>query len=122
MQYSNEEKLQHLEHWRKSGLSQSAYCRENNLKLATFHYWKIQADKAVNSTVAPFIPATVNSPSGILSVNTPSGLSMLRWDKHGVWLAVRRLHRGLLLTEYIGANFLCQNQSRIAPALICFLF
>ncbi|WP_411569411.1 IS66 family insertion sequence element accessory protein TnpA [Serratia sp. UGAL515B_01] len=30
-----------MEHWRKSGLSQSAYCRENNMKLATFHYWQI---------------------------------------------------------------------------------
>jgi len=76
MQYSKEDKQQHLEHWRKSGLSQSAYCRENNLKLATFHYWKIQADKGVKSTVTPFIPTTVKASSGMITVNTPGGLSI----------------------------------------------
>ncbi|WP_420820621.1 IS66 family insertion sequence element accessory protein TnpA, partial [Serratia microhaemolytica] len=45
MPYTKQQKQQHLDNWRNSGLSQSAYCRENNLKLATFHYWKIQADK-----------------------------------------------------------------------------
>lgn len=76
MQYSKEEKQQHLDNWIKSGLSQSAYCRENDLKLATFHYWKIQADKAVKSTMTPFIPTTVKASSGMITVNTPSGLSI----------------------------------------------
>ncbi|WP_127958633.1 IS66 family insertion sequence element accessory protein TnpA [Serratia microhaemolytica] len=76
MPYTKQQKQQHLDNWQNSGLSQSAYCRENNLKLATFHYWKIQADKSEKSTVTPFIPTTVKAPSGMVTVNTPAGLSV----------------------------------------------
>jgi transposase-like protein len=70
MQYSKEEKQQHIDNWRQSGLSQSAYCRENNLKLATFHYWKMQADKALtlNNTAAAFIPAICQRSCRILVI------------------------------------------------------
>ncbi|MCK5199256.1 MAG: hypothetical protein KAR21_12940 [Spirochaetales bacterium] len=31
--------LDHVSLWKKSGLSINKYCRENELKSGTFHYW-----------------------------------------------------------------------------------
>ena len=31
--------LDHVNSWKKSGLSISKYCKENGLKSSTFHYW-----------------------------------------------------------------------------------
>jgi hypothetical protein len=29
-----------IEHWQKSGVSQAAYCRSNQLKAHRFYYWR----------------------------------------------------------------------------------
>lgn len=31
--------LQHVENWKQSGLTQSAYCESQNIKRPTFSYW-----------------------------------------------------------------------------------
>jgi len=31
---------EHVRRWRSSGLTQAEYCRRNDLKWSTFHYWR----------------------------------------------------------------------------------
>ena len=35
---------EHLARWRRSGLSQSQYCRQHGLRWHTFHYWRKKLD------------------------------------------------------------------------------
>jgi transposase-like protein len=39
-QTSKEERQSHVENWKKSGLSMSGYCRQNNLAVANLSEWK----------------------------------------------------------------------------------
>jgi hypothetical protein len=41
---------QHIQNWRSSGLSQTEYCRQNNISSKTFLYWK-RKHKAANEPV-----------------------------------------------------------------------
>ena len=41
----------HFKGWEKSGLSQAAYCRRNDLKYCLFHYWKRKLNKPSQSSV-----------------------------------------------------------------------
>jgi len=34
-----------IEEWKQSGVSQAVYCREHNLALATFGYWKRKLER-----------------------------------------------------------------------------
>ena len=69
---------QHVTSWQASGLSQSAYCHEHDLKPNQFHYWK-QQFTALNKIQAPkpspslsaFVPLSINS-----SPLTTSGLTL----------------------------------------------
>jgi hypothetical protein len=36
----------HLQNWEKSSISQSEYCRSNNLNYSVFHYWKRKLSKS----------------------------------------------------------------------------
>jgi len=49
----------HFKSWEKSGLSQAAYCRHNDLKYCLFHYWKRKLSKpsqpSVHSDWIPYI-------------------------------------------------------------------
>lgn len=47
----------HVEQWSGSGLSQHAYCRENNLKPNQFTYWKIKFKKQNLSPEIVQVPA-----------------------------------------------------------------
>jgi hypothetical protein len=41
----------HFKRWEKSGLSQAAYCRCNDLKYCLFHYWKRKLSKPSQPSV-----------------------------------------------------------------------
>ena len=67
----------HVEAWGSSGLSQSAYCRQYGLSLASFGYWRRRlADAAVDSRVG-VLPIKVSAPVTAepqVQVRLPNGL------------------------------------------------
>lgn len=70
----------HIESWQNSGLSQTAYCREQGLKLHQFIYWKNRVrHKDGDIAFVPLripqnLPAVVN-PSKI-HLTTPNGYKL----------------------------------------------
>lgn len=70
--------LSHIDGWRSSGLSQSAYCREQGLALGTFHYWKRQSER-VNSE-APTCGGALNLVEVNLAPSADNAQMRLRWD------------------------------------------
>jgi hypothetical protein len=61
--------------WRRSGLSQAQFCRDHNLKVRDFGYWKRKFSRSSGS--ARFVPLRVRStpsPSSSLGLVLESGL------------------------------------------------
>ena len=60
--YNREEQKYHITQWRKSGLSQRAYCEQNGLSWSTFKNWNKRLKVATTQTrfapiqVAPTTP------------------------------------------------------------------
>ena len=82
MQY--DEQTQHqmlamIETWKQSGLSQKAYCEQNNIRYYVFHYWyKRYKDMQTTEQDAGFVPLNIK-PS--VSLNTCSaGIELLLAD------------------------------------------
>ena len=111
-QHSLKEKWQqHLQSWRDSGLSQSAWCRQHDIKPNQFWYWRKKLDDAsqpVNSIThkkskpSAFVPAIPDSqtvaatgPSSPLAVSLPNGLTVSGLDQTNLELAQQLI--GLLL-------------------------
>ena len=72
MKKRNEQRYQywskHYQVWQASGLSQSAYCRQQNLKLASFNAWVHKIRKTETSLVKlATIPS--NPESGTITIN-----------------------------------------------------
>ena len=64
----------HIEQWAESGLSQNAYCRENELKPNRFTYWKI---KFKNQTLpAGFVQVPLPKITEVLSLSGQNGLRL----------------------------------------------
>ena len=83
--------------WSDSGLSQSAFCRKNDLNLPQFSYWRIKVLGKTNegyplSTARPdisaFVPVqTSDNPSEAgLRVNLPNGIILSGINEHNVVL------------------------------------
>jgi len=54
----------HIAGWETSGLSQQVYCRNNNLAVASFGYWRRKFKLQVAKPDKPrFYPLTVTTPS-----------------------------------------------------------
>ena len=65
----------HLECWRSSGLTQIAYCRQHDLKVHQFTYWKkrlAQTDVAVT-----FVPVNLPSGARMASVDRDTSLRII---------------------------------------------
>ena len=77
---------QHIEDWKSSGLSQIQYCRDQNLKLPTFQYWKSKLDRL--SLSRPLIPVTVKSTITSTTSSFPSGVSLSFKDRFHIQLEV----------------------------------
>jgi len=61
--------------WRGSGLSQAQFCRDHNLKVRDFGYWKRKLSRS--SSAVSFVPLRVKSspaPSSPLGLVLDSGL------------------------------------------------
>lgn len=66
---------QHFNDWEQSQLSQSDFCKKNDLNIGTFGYWRT---KLCSKVVAKpkFIPVTVQKPLPWVKVFLPSGIRL----------------------------------------------
>jgi len=83
--------------WRDSGLSQSAFCRKNDLNLPRFSYWRVKILGKTNAghqpsiakpDASPFVPVYTNdhrSNAG-LRINFPNGIFLSGIDEHNIIL------------------------------------
>ena len=67
-QYWNE----HFTAWEASGLSQVEYCKQHNLKLANFTYWRTRSNK----TRRKFMPLSSPAVSERLILDLPHGIRL----------------------------------------------
>lgn len=71
----------HMEAWGRSGLTQAGYCREHELSLASFGYWRrrLRASAHTKSDRSALVPIMVNemtTPAQVIEVRLPNGLSV----------------------------------------------
>ncbi|TVP77568.1 MAG: hypothetical protein EA353_10115 [Puniceicoccaceae bacterium] len=59
---SREEIKEHLDAFKRSGLTQQAFCRERGLSVATFSNWRRKAEAAGKESEALFRPVRLNIP------------------------------------------------------------
>jgi hypothetical protein len=66
--------LAHVQAWQQSGLTQAAYCQQQQLITHRMSYWVIRA-KELNTPTVTFVPGTVlpSMPEGPIVLNSPSG-------------------------------------------------
>ena len=85
MQYDEQAQQQMfamIELWKQSGLSQKAYCRQNNIRYHLFHYWyKRYKDEQSAVKDAGFVPLNVQPPTsfnaGHIELLLPDGKRIL---------------------------------------------
>ena len=59
-QQTQQQMLSMIESWKQSGLSQKAYCEQNNIRYYVFHYWyKRYKDMQVPQQDKGFVPLNV---------------------------------------------------------------
>lgn len=66
----------HIEQWSHSGLSQVAYCRQNNLKIKSFVYFKAKNKKRNLPVAFVQIPDEQLSTPSFLKLNIGSGFQI----------------------------------------------
>lgn len=65
----------HLDTWRSSGLTQTAYCRQQGLSIASFGYWRrVLGKAAASSALVPIVIAEVSAADTAIEVQLPNGL------------------------------------------------
>ena len=65
--------LGHLQRWRRSGLSQSQYCRQRRLSVAAFRWWKGQWSAASTQVRSPRIRTIGDAKKGSFIELTAAG-------------------------------------------------
>ena len=62
-QQTQEQMFAMISSWKQSGLSQKAYCLQNNIRYYVFHYWykRYRDDRSEPKETAAFIPLEVTS-------------------------------------------------------------
>ena len=63
----------HIDGWQHSGLSQPEYCKQHDIKLATFGYWRTRLKKP--QPVNRLIPVTLPNTSHI-RISLPNGIGL----------------------------------------------
>ena len=51
---------EHIRRWRSSGLTQAEYCRRNELKWSTFHYWRKRLQDTATAVTLVQVPVSNN--------------------------------------------------------------
>lgn len=70
---------EHVTAWQASGLTQKAYCEEQDLRYSAFGYWvrKLHSEANDRQAAAPgFVPVTLAPTTGNLVVALPNGLEI----------------------------------------------
>ncbi len=69
--------LAHIQAWQKSGLLQSDYCRQHDLSIHQFGYWKKKIKtEGIQGKKLKFVPLPVTLASGAENVQIDSGLEV----------------------------------------------
>lgn len=68
-----------IENWKNSNLSQVDYCKRNNLKIATFQYWRSKFNQSDHSQ--SLLPVTITSSAPPISQENSSGVSLQIGEK-----------------------------------------
>lgn len=68
-----------VELWRRSGMNQSAFCREHKLSRWSFHYWRKKLLKSSRETVS-----LVKLPAIAISSAQPSAINVRLDDRYSV--------------------------------------
>ena len=55
----------HIHAWKESGASQAGYCREHNLNLKTFTYWRRKLTRKASTVTLVQMPSLSNIPAPI---------------------------------------------------------
>ena len=67
-----------IENWQQSGISQKAFCEEQDVKFHTFYYWykRYRSEPAVPATDSPcFVKLQVeNTSAAAIEIQFPGGL------------------------------------------------
>ncbi len=85
MQKGNEKEKMFLviEGWKKSGLTQQAYCKEQGIRYHVFHYWyKVYRDEqqAVVKPTSPFVQLKVQPEDNVITAATTTNVELLLPD------------------------------------------
>ena len=68
---------QHLEAWKRSGLTQVAYCASHGLRIKSFGRWRSKTREAVpaGNSLLTLIPISVAAPvsGGVVQIHSPGG-------------------------------------------------
>jgi len=64
-----------IENWQQSDQTQKDFCREHDVKLATFHYWQKKYRNQYQDNPAGFIPMEISSPDvRTVEIRYPNGV------------------------------------------------
>jgi hypothetical protein len=86
MQYNKQtqqDMLRIIGYWKQSGLSQKAYCEQNNIRYHVFHYWykrfRDQQDAVEDGTFVPLNvkPSTFSVSNSAIEILLPDGKRIL---------------------------------------------
>jgi len=98
----------HIGLWRKSGLSQAAYCREQGLRVNRFSYWKrrLESGGKTSGLEASLVRVPVLAGSGLLEDSTSGATS-----------AVLEVRIGERYRISVGAGFVAAHLQALVRAL-----
>lgn len=98
---------QRIEQWRQSGLTQAAFCRQRNLALATFQWWRRRlnargADTA--AAVSAFVPVRLKETRADATAwHSPATWSCEVTGLRGVTIRLQKRPSAVWLGELVGA-------------------
>lgn len=68
----------HIRAWQRSGLSQTAYCQDQQLSLASFGYWRKRCSVIPAAALLPaVIPVLRETPASSAQLRSPGGWQIL---------------------------------------------
>jgi len=70
---------EHIRQWRSSGMTQAEYCRRNELKWSTFHYWRKRLQEKATAVTLVQVPVSKN-----LSFQPGQELTLILGDRYKV--------------------------------------